>query len=259
VATPALEALAADDDAEARARLVPKMYAGGFGETQALAKIGDPGAINRLIELTNQTSGSKSHLINAMVQSRSPLVVPVLMKILNDPNHLPDVAAAADGLGIMGAREAISQLQQLFRDPRSTHDVKFGAAQGLFKMGDRSAVTFLQQQLTSDYAPVRMSAASAMASDPDGTWQTVVRSLTGDQDPSMRVQAAGLIAPYDLELARRTAEELLNDDNIAVRELAGRILVEKIATDFATMRRMMRSSMPLTRVAAAARVLELSR
>ncbi len=118
VGVEALQHLAADEDPEARAQLARRMVAGGFGETRALARLGDQGAIQRLIRQIETGEGSKMLQIDALIQSKSPLAIPTLMKLLKDTNYQDHIAAAADGLGTLGARQAIPELQRLYNDQR---------------------------------------------------------------------------------------------------------------------------------------------
>jgi hypothetical protein len=259
VALDALELLAADGDAEARAQLARRMMAGGLGETRALARMGDANAVRRLIDQVRNAPGSKMFQIEALIQSRSPLAVSPLRELLNDRNRPEHVAAAADGLGTLGAREAIPELRRLYEDAAQLPFVRTMAAAGLFKMKDMTGLPLLQQQLTSEFGAIRSHTAQLMASAPDATWQRVVRDLVSDADPSVRVQAASLIAPYDLELARQALVGLMADSNPAIRSLAAKATVQRVATDFGSIRRLLHAEDAAVQVAAAGRLLELAR
>jgi hypothetical protein len=73
------------------------------------------------------------------------------------------------------------------------------------------------------------------------------------------VQAAELVAPHDMEMARQSLEGLLGDPNLAIRDLAAKAMIQRTATDFGTLRRFLRGGPALSQVAAAGRVLELTR
>ena len=75
----------------------------------------------------------------------------------------------------------------------------------------------------------------------------------------VRLEAARLIAPFDQALANGTLDALTRDANIAIREAASAVLVERVASDFATLRGLLRSGDIAVRVKAAARILELTR
>jgi HEAT repeat protein len=99
-----------------------------------------------------------------------------------------------------------------------------------------------------------------MASQPhDGVWVTVVNGLLSSPDAYVRARAAELTAPTDPETAKRVLDPLLSDPNEPVRNLAGRISIERVAADFGALRRFLRSTDRATKVVAAGRILELSR
>jgi HEAT repeat protein len=257
----ALQELAADGDAEARAELARRMMAKGFVETRALARIGDEGAIKRLISQVQTGEGSKMYQIDALVQSKSPLAIGPLMKLLNDTNYPDHVAAAADGLGILNATQAIPELQKIYQEYANSpvQSVRAAAAFGLFRLGDMTGINLLQQKLASDTPYIALDTARRMASRPDAAWHEAVRGGLSNPDPAVRIIAAELIAPYDVETARHSLETLLSDSNPAIRALAGKIMASRVATDFRMLRRFFRSEEWQIRLAAAGRVLELSR
>lgn len=255
----ALQHLAGDDDADARAQLVRRMVAGHLGDTRALARLGDQGAINQLIKQIETGEGSKMIQIEALIQSKSPQAVPVLMKLLKDTNYQDHIAAAADGLGTLNSTQAIPELRRLYNDPKQLASVRFMAAGALFRMNDMTGLPMLQQRLTSEFANLSIATARLMAGNPDGTWNTVVRKGLNDPDPAVRVIAAELLATVSREEARQALERLLLDDNPVIREKASQAMVQRIAGDFATLRRFLRAGDAAARVAAAGRVLELTR
>jgi hypothetical protein len=263
VATPevgveALQQLAADDEAEARAQLARQMVQGNLAELRALAAIGDEGAVRRLADMIQkQKVGSKAFLIGALIESKSPLAIAPLTSVLDDKNRPEDVAAAADGLGKLGGNTAIPRLRQLYADQSFPYPVL--AAGALYRMGDMTGLALLQRQLTSEVPQIRKGAAEMMASNPDATWHQVVRGLISETDPVVRLGAAQLLAPFDLDLSRQTLEALLVDSNGAVRQNAALAMVERTATDLRAIRRFLRSTDDLVRVKASGRVLALSR
>ena len=99
-----------------------------------------------------------------------------------------------------------------------------------------------------------MSVASAR---PDASWQQVVRTLTQDPSPAVRIQAAKLIAPYDLVLARGTLEPELSNPDRATAAAAAQILAQHLAADLSSLRKLLRSADPGARVIAAGRILEM--
>lgn len=263
----ALQYLAADGDVEARAQLARRMLENSLGETRALARIGDEGAARRLIDLMERTPGSKVLLIGALAETKSPLAIPALIRVLDDKNHDDNVAAAADALGKLNARIAIPKLQSLFADEKQLSTVRFKAAGALYRLGDMSGLAYLQSRLTQERFPdgtspsfVRLAAARELAAgQPDATWLSVVRDSLVDPSPEARILAAELLAPYDVDMVRGSIERLLREDNPAIRERAGKLLVQQVAGDFGTLRRMLRSPEASVQVAAAGRILELTR
>jgi HEAT repeat protein len=252
----ALRALAADGDPTAIAELDQALTANRFGETRVLASIGSERAVKQLIAQLAAMPGSKTPIIEALGQSKSKLAVPPLKSLLSDPNDL-NRAAAAEALGRLGATDTIPQIRPLLNDQVFT--VKLKAAGALVRLNDATGLPFLNELISSEHAGIRIAAAQELDSRPDAAWQGLVRSLTNDPDPLVRVQAARLIAPYDLPLANTVLDTLMRDNNIAIREAAAAVLVERVASDFASLRALLHSADPMVRVKAAARVLELTR
>lgn len=255
----ALQHLAADEDAEARLRLARRMVAGALGETRALARLGDQGAIRQLIRQIETGEGSKLLQIDALIQSKSPLAIPPLMKLLKDTNYPYHIAAAADGLGTLGARQAIPELQRLYNDPRQLSPTRLMAAAALFKMNDMTGIQLLMQNLASAVPTMSIGTAQLMGSNPSPEWRAAVQKGLNDPDPTVRVMAAELLALADREASRAALEQLLLDDNTVIREKASRAMVQKVVGDFGTFRRFLRAGDALTRVQAGGRILELTR
>jgi hypothetical protein len=267
VGVEALQDLAADGDAEAGSRLVRNMNAGIAGDTRALARIGHTEAIRRLIDQIEKTPGGKMYQIQALIDSRSQLAVPPLTKLLDDKNHPDHMGLAASGLGVLGAKSAIPALRRLYQDSENAPGmgaVRLSAAAALYMMNDPTGLPYLQKQLTSESPFIRIGTAELMAGrpgsvQPDATWVRVVRELAQSNDSYIRAKASGLLAPYDLETARQSLERLLSDDNPVVRDLAGKLMIDGVASDFTTLRRLLHSQSALTRVQAADRILKLTR
>jgi len=251
----ALRGLAADGDAAATAALQDAATSGSFGEMRALAGLGNRRAVDELIAQLD-TRPDKSLIISALGASGGKQAIRPLIGVLADPRDV-NRAAAADALGRLEATEAIPQLKALLND--QVFAVRVTAAGALFRLNDSSGLPLLSELAQSEHAAIRVAAAREMAAQPDTAWQGMVRVLTSDPDPVVRLDAARLIAPYDQALALRVLDDLLRDGNIAVREAASQVMVEQVASDFATLRSLMRSEDLTVRVKAAARVLELTR
>lgn len=86
-----------------------------------------------------------------------------------------------------------------------------------------------------------------------------VRQLIGVlKQSSKQLEAAALIAQYEPDAARATLDRLLADGTPPVRIQAARVLAERVASDFATLRKLMKAGDAQTRVRAAERILELT-
>jgi HEAT repeat protein len=252
----ALKALAADGDAAAAASLELASASNSFGETRALASLGNEQAVKRLLVQLDAMPGGKTPIIDALGESGSKLAVPALKALLTDQNDL-NRAAAADALGRLGATDAIPQIKLLLGEKLVT--VRLKAAGALLRLNDSSGQPLLTELSSSEHAAIRVAAAREMASQPDAAWQGLVRTLTGDADPTVRLEAARLIAPYDQPLAKSVLDAVMRDDNIGIREVASSVMVERVASDFATLRTLLHSGDVAVRVKAAARILELTR
>jgi HEAT repeat protein len=252
----AARALTADGDTEAAASLGQGSRQSGVHETRALASLGGSRAVQSLIAELKAPGGSKRGTINAIVESRSRQAIPALVELLADPRE-DNRAAAAEALGRLGASEAIPRLKGLSEDP--VFPVRMAAASALYRLEDYSGVNLLEQLLASEHPAVRLGAAEALSVRPAGQWLGVVRDLTNVPDETVQIGAARLIAPYEPQTAAAVLERLQQSDNPAVREEAGRVFVQQVAGDFASLRRLLRSSDGVTAVRAAARILELTR
>jgi HEAT repeat protein len=252
----AARSLAADGNVAAREELAKAAANGGVAETQMLASLGDTRAVRDLVAQLQIDGGGKARIIAALVESRSPLAVPPLMDLLG--NHREEQrAAAAEALGKLGAVQAVPRLQALLNDP--AFPVRLAAASALYRLENHDGMNLLSELLSSEHGTIRLAVAEALAVRPPATWSSIVRELTRHEDAMVQLGAARLIAPYEPELAAEVLARLGQSDNPAVREEAGRAFVERLAADFATLRRYLRSTDGPTSVRAAARILELTR
>jgi hypothetical protein len=251
----ALRALVAEGDQAAIASLTRAESTEGPAYLAIMAGRGDERSVRELIAHLD-TQPSRMATIKALADSGSQLAVAPLVRLLTSARD-EERAMAADGLGKLGAQQAVDRLKPLLQDENFT--VRVMTAGALYRLGDNSGAPFLDQLLTSEHAGLRLSAAEALSVRPGGSWLDVARVLTGSPDEAVRLGAARLVAPYDRELAARVLTELLQSGNLAIREEAGRAVAERVANDFATLRRMLRSADAGTAVRAAARILELTR
>jgi HEAT repeat protein len=251
----AFKALVTDGHPAATASLKAAAPGGGIAEARLLATLGDERAVRALIaEL--QAPRNRDATIKALLESRSELAVEPLVKLLTEGSD-DDRIAAADALGRLGAEEAVSALKPLLNS--QNFGVRLKAAGALYRLRDNSGALLLDQLLTSEHGGVRLGAAEALSVRPGGAWLNVARALTSDPDQAIQLAAARLVAPYDRELAESVVSRLSGAENLAIREEAGRILADHIATDFTTLRRLLRSQDERAAVRAAGRILELTR
>ena len=252
----ALVALMADGDREAAGALQEGAKNGQFRDVSAMAAAGDERSLAILLSQLHSTPGSKTGVIAAIAATGNKSAIPQLIPVLKDPRDV-NRAAAADALGQLGATEAIPHLKALLRDEFFV--VKLKAAGALYRLNDPSGLPVLTEVGRSEHGSIRVAGAREMASSPDLAWQSLVRSLTEDPDPVVRLEAARLIAPYDQPLAKRVLDGLLADANLGIREAAAEVMVERVAADVATLRKLLRSGDARIRVGAAGRLLELTR
>jgi HEAT repeat protein len=254
----ALNTLAAEGDPAAQEALVAAAATGSLSEVRLLASSGHVQAVERLIEALGGPVGNKIALIEALVKSGSRQVVAPLTAMLRDPRP-EHRAAAAEGLGRLGARDQLAALKTLLTSPASTLVEQVAAAGALLRLDDNSGRPQLERWLQSEVPDVRIAAARALAIRHDQTWLSVVRQLSRDSDPLVRLDAVTLLAPYDRDLALGAVQRLMSDENVAVREQAVRVFAGQLAGDFGTLRQLLKSADGLTRSVAATRVLELTR
>ena len=228
----------------------------GAPTTRVLASAGSEQAVTQVIEELKAGSTNEVAAIEALAASGSQRAQAAIAAELSDPK--PEVrGAAADALGRMKARGSQEKLRTLLKD--ETGFVRARAAAALMHMNDTSGLPLLRELLVSQAPASRLIAAEALAAAPDATWMETVRELTRTGEPTVRLGAARLIAPHDPELAKSVVESLSADPNPAVRELASRTLSESSSGDLKTLRRLLHSDDPTTRVRAAAAILTATR
>lgn len=230
--------------------------AAGGPAARVLASAGNDQAISQVIEELKAGSTNEVAAIEALAASGSPRALPVIAARLSDAK--PEVrGAAADALGRLRARSSQERLRLLLKDESSF--VRVRAAAALMNMDDTTGLPLLKELLASDVPASRLIGAEALAGAPDAMWMETVRELTRTAEPTVRLGAARLIFPHDPALARSVVDSLSADPNPAVRELAGRTLAESSAGDLRTLRRLLHSEDPATRVKAAGAILASTR
>ncbi|MGE5360274.1 MAG: HEAT repeat domain-containing protein [Bacteroidales bacterium] len=252
----AIKALTAEGDTDTLLLVARNASAGGPFETQLLAQLGSEPAVKTLIAQLKSGQGYRPMLIEALANSHSPLAVAPLVELLKESG--PEVrAAAADALGKLGATSAVDALKPLVDDP--VFPVRLAAASALLRLHDMTGMTLLRQLEASEHPMVRVTALEALSVDAGQAWVSAALSLLQDPDPQVRLAAARLAAPYDPAAVQRVVEGLMTDSNLAIRDAAAKLYVEQVATDFAALRRLMRSPDGAARIRSAGRILGLTR
>jgi hypothetical protein len=257
----ALRGLTGDGDEGASAALAALARQGSTAETRALAALGNQEAARTLVTQLNQGVVDPVATMDALGDSGYAAAIPPITARLRDAR--PEVrGAAAEAIGKLGSassRDVVATLVPVLSDG-SAH-VRTRAAAALYRLGDPRGTPWLMELAASDVPAGRLVAAEAMASRPDQAWMSLVTELaTTGTDPEIRLGAANLIAPHNPGLARSVAQEMSNNANPAIRELAVGLMVESVSGEgLATLRGLLRTGDERTRLGAATRILVLTR
>lgn len=223
---------------------------------RVLASAGNEQAVAQVIEELKAGATNDVAAIEALAASGSQRAPTAIAAKLVDAR--PEVrGAAADALGRLQARSAQDKLRVLLKDEHSF--VRVRAAAALMHLNDTSGLPLLRELLASETPASRLIGAEALAAAPDAAWLEAVRELTRTGEPTVRLGAARLLVPHDPSAARQIIDLLSADPNPAVRELATRTLAESSAGDLKTLRRLLTSDDPATRVKAAGGILAATR
>src|SRR5215210_1620556 len=147
---------------------------------RALARIADPRAVEPLIRALEDAEVWLAPRSADILARHGDAVVAPLITVLNEGDHRPSRAWAANVLGEVRAQGAFSSVVRLLDDPED--EVRAKAATALGRIGDRRAVGYLVDHLLSDPAPfvrARISAALGQLGGPE-VIERLVRAL-GDQ------------------------------------------------------------------------------
>ena len=144
---------------------------------RALARIADPRAVEPLIKALENAEIWLAPRIADILARHGEAVVAPLIAVLNEGNHRPARAWAANVLGEVRAQRAFPSVVRLLDDPED--EVRAKAATALGRIGDRRAVGYLMDHLLSDPAPfvrARISAALGQLGGPE-VIERLVRAL----------------------------------------------------------------------------------
>jgi HEAT repeat protein len=186
---------------------------------RGLARIADPRAVEPLIRALENAEVWLAPRIADILARHGDAVVAPLIAVLNEGNHHPARAWAANVLGEVRAQRAFPSIVRLLGDPDD--EVRAKAATALGRIGDRRAVGYLLDHLLSDPAPfvrARISVALGQLGGPevierlvralgDPAWWVRMRTVEAlehvgaiaegpllialdDSDPEIRIRAA---------------------------------------------------------------------
>jgi HEAT repeat protein len=229
---------------------------GTYAADAAAARGGDAAALDRLrAAATAPMPPDKTALANALADA-GPSAVPMLMPMLKAPGNSTRGAAAA-ALGKLKAQEAEPILVQMMKEPEPF--IRMSAAVALARLGNQQAQQVVQSMLESPAADVRIMAAEAWDGQ-EGPWVAAITPLLNDPDGLARLKAAGLLARFDPEGARRTLTDALRDPNPVIRTESAKTLAQTASigsgvADPALLRKMLRDPDPWMRLYGAEGVL----
>ena len=252
----AVKALVAAGEPQVLEQVRERAYAGGSSDSRLLASLGDESAVQIVIADLSSGPSNKIPLMLALGASGRASAIPALSKFLSDPEPVLR-GYAADALGTIGNAKAAPVLRPALKDPIAF--VRVRAAAALYRLGDASGLSVLQELAASPSPKGRLDAAEALAVKPDAAWSTLVHGLLKEPDPTMRLAAARMLAPHEPETARAVFDELRGNDNPAIREEAARVSAMELPAGLTDLRRTLRDSDRLVRVAAADRIMTLTR
>jgi HEAT repeat protein len=252
----ALKLLASQGDQAAASRLQAGAAEGNLAQTRALAALGVQGAIDTLVEQLEMDAANPLDTIRVLGESRNPRALDALIAQASHPE--PAVRqAAVEALGYFDDPRVRTLLQQRLKDEAGF--VRGKAAAALYRQGDTSGIDIIQDLAASEEPLAKLAAANYMSGRPDATWRSLVNELVQSTDPEVRFGAATLLLPHDPEAARAAFETLDNDNVVlAIREEAVRKRAATVS-DVPALRGLLRQGDRLARVAAAGRILEVTR
>jgi HEAT repeat protein len=229
----------------------------GGATVRALAAAGDEQAVRTLLSSLQAGSVDHARTLDALGASGSPLGVGLIVQFLQDERQEVR-ASAVDALGKTGGEAAVPQLKAMLAD-RSLF-VRAKAAGSLLRLGDQSGMPVVEALAADPVPSIRLLAAEAMANRQGAPWLDLARELTASDDPEVRIAAARLVAPHDSELSRNVLDAFAGDPNPALRDLAAASYGESVeGYDLTTLRRLLKQPAVLTKVRAAAQILDLLR
>lgn len=253
----ALRALAASGDGAALQTLATMSANGGAAQTRTLAELGDERAVRTLVA-DLESGANPLETLRVLGKSRNPLALPAL--VAQTKSRDPAVRqAAVEALGQFGAKDQMDLLRASLKDPVGL--VRGKAAAALYRLGDDSGVGLLRELAASDAPAARLAAANYLSSRPDAQWLSLVRGLMREQAADVRLGAAKLLVEEDPAAAESVLSSIAADGGVdlALREDASRSRPLAASNDLAKLRALLRTPDRLVRIAAAGRLLQITR
>jgi HEAT repeat protein len=230
----AIVALGRIADAKATHALVDKLSDESLAieAANALARIGDPQAVDGLLSLTGDPDAStRQAAVNALNALIPPSMAERIIPLLHDRD--PNVRESAVKIaGYFGYRESASDLLELTRDP--SEQVRCAAIEHLPYLDDERVFDVLARAIKEESPKVRAAAARAFGNmdSPE-----VVKELVGgldDEDVWVRYFSARALGRLRAEdsvaaLARVIENEQFNHVRIAALDSLGQIGGPRVA------------------------------
>jgi len=216
IGRPAVERLiSALDSASPHVRRFAASTLGEIGDSRAAAPL--------IVALNDDDSIVRENAIGALVRLGDSRVVPLLTGILANPAEASGVRwSAAQGLGQMGAKEAVAPLvAALAGDDRL---VRASAAEALGAIGDARAVDGLVAALSDGDHSVRVDAAEALGRMRAKSATKALIAVVQDEVVGVRRKAAWALGRIGDPRATEGLARALRDPARGVRDSAGRAL-----------------------------------
>jgi HEAT repeat protein len=260
----ALAALAADGDRPARLQLeqmaadTKKTMSGGMvSANEALARLGDARAAERLVAFASQVEpGRRTMVLGEIATVPHAPALALVRESLKSTDPMVQ-ATAADAAGMLGLKPLEPELRQILATGHPF--AQNSAAVALMRFGDAASKDRVRTLLTSPAGALRIQAARAFDAIGDRSWVSDVQPLLKDPDGVTRFQAAELLLPVDRPAALEVLQSGLADPNPAIRGEATRILMTDGHVDLGMLRTLLTDAAPRARLLAAGAVLTQAR
>lgn len=259
----ALERLARAGDARSLGQLTAEaggrntLMHEGIPADCALARLGDEGAVDRLIQrLGDDTLRDKSLILSSLAETGAKRAASAIVPFLADENPA-NREGAARALAKIGSREQIAPVRAAF-DAEWHPAMRQTLAMTLHCLGSTAGDALLKQLETNRMPEVRLVAVEAYHATNTPTWRTLARALLRSSSEGVRLRAAVLLGASDPDAAKELAKAAAST-NIATREVGARLLEAAGSKDFTLLVTLLHDPSPVVRTYAAGAVLAATR